>query len=104
MRTAPAGELPTLHLPPVAHTMASDGDAQPGTYGSSIGVVCDYRGSLEITFADFQIQRPQSMMVLPVADHGKLELRCNSGTLHGGSLDILRLKNRRNPSSVVSTP
>jgi len=39
------------------------------------GDVVTIVGSVEITFADFQIARPQSMMVLSVADHGTLELQ-----------------------------
>ncbi len=38
------------------------------------GGVVTIIGSTEITFADYSITRPQSMMVLSVADHGTLEL------------------------------
>jgi len=39
--------------------------------GSAVTIV----GAVQITFADFQIQRPQSMMVLSLEDHRILELQ-----------------------------
>lgn len=39
------------------------------------GGVITITGSLPIVFADFEIQKPESMMVLSVEDHGVLELQ-----------------------------
>ena len=39
------------------------------------GDVLVVTGSIEITFADFGIQKPESFKVLSVADHGTLEVQ-----------------------------
>ncbi len=39
------------------------------------GGVITVAGSLDITFADYDIEPPQSMIVLSVEDHGVMELQ-----------------------------
>jgi polyisoprenoid-binding protein YceI len=77
--TLPAGATPDQELMVTAHgDLTLHGETHPiqiPLRGRLQGDLLVIVGSVEITFADFGIQKPESFAVLSVADHGTLEVQ-----------------------------
>jgi polyisoprenoid-binding protein YceI len=77
--TLPADATPDQELTVTAHgDLTLHGETHPiqiPLRGRLQGDVLVIVGSVEITFADFGIQKPESFKVLSVADHGTLEVQ-----------------------------
>lgn len=74
------------HLPAEGKTISATAVGNPTPHGVTNHVSIDLQaklqngvvtviGSLPITFADYSISPPRSMLVLSVADHGTMELQ-----------------------------
>ena len=73
-----AGEDGSLQQGTISGELTLHGVARPvkvPIQGRLEGGVVVLTGSIEIQFADYQIERPRSMIVLSVADHGTMEFQ-----------------------------